>query len=90
MIDGQRFDHAPVGIEIAAGQRFLERRVHQLEAARAQVVRGRNRLDRDLVLGELLDVAQQAALARFREGDGDALAAGATRPSDAVQIRIRR
>ena len=55
-----------------------------------EVVHGRHGLYRDFPLGELLDVAEEALLARLGERDGDALAAGAPGAADAVHVRLGR
>ena len=71
-------------------EQLLERRARELEPARAQIVHRRHGLDRDLPLGDLLDVAQQPMLARLGERDRDAFAAGATRAADAMHVRVGR
>ena len=70
--------------------RLAQRRARELEPARAQVGHRGHGGDLDLLLRQLLDVAQQAVLARLGERDRDAFAAGAARAADAVHVRLRR
>ena len=60
----------------------------QLEPTGAEVDHRRQRLDGDALLGELLDVAEQAVLARFGESDGDAFSSGTAGAADAMHVRV--
>ena len=65
----QRFDDDADVIEVAGEQPLAQRRAGQLEPPGAEVRHRRHRGDFDLLLGEVLDRAQQPVLARLGERD---------------------
>ena len=70
--------------------RARKRVLRALEPALAQVGFGRQLADLDLLLGQPLDVLQEALLARRQQRDRDALAADAAGAADAVHVDFRR
>ena len=85
-IGGQRIDHPVIVLEVVRAQGFAQCLERELDLAGAKVGDRRNLFDRDLLLGEALDVAEQTLLTRFGQGDGRAFATGSTHATDAVHI----
>ena len=73
-------------LEVVRAQGFAQCLERELDLAGAQVGNRRDFFDRDLLLGEALDIAEQSLLARFGQGDGRAFATGTTYATDAVHI----
>ncbi len=67
-----------------------QRRLGHLDPARPQVGDRGHGGDLDLLLGQEFDVAQQAVLARFGEGDRHPFAAGPAGAADPMDVRLGR
>ena len=75
-----------IAVEVVADQRLPQVAAQDLGPSLAQVRHRRQVGDLQLRVRGVLDVAQQAMLARLDERDGDALATGPSRPPDAVDV----
>ena len=82
-------DDAAERVQSARQDRLAQRRAGQLHPPRAEIGDGRHRLDLDLLLGLMLDVAEQPVLARLGERDGDPFPSGASRAPDPVHVPFR-
>ena len=60
VVAGQRVEHVVVVVEVVGRQRLANGSDGLLDLAGAQIGDGGNTFDRDLLLGQLLDVEQQA------------------------------
>ena len=89
VIAGQGVEHVVVVVEIVGRQRLANGGDGLLDLAGAQVGDRGHALDRDLLLGQLLDVEQQSLLARLGERDGHTLATGSADTTDAVHVALR-
>ena len=88
VVAGQRVEHVVVVVEVVRGERLADGVDGELDLAGPQVGDRRHALDRDLLLGQLLDVEQQPLLAWLGERDGDALSAGSADATDAVDVAL--
>ena len=86
----ERLDDDAIVVQPARDEQFLDGGARQLQLPRVQIDDRRNGLRLDPLLRELLDVPEKPALARFREGDGNARAPRPARAADAMHVRVRR
>ena len=84
----ERLDHDAEALDAVLQELLAQRGAEHLEPALAEVGDGRDLGKLKSRPGRPLDVAQKTLLARFDERDRDALAPGATRPADAVDVRL--
>ena len=84
----ERLDHDAEALDAVLEELLAQRGAEHLEPALAEVGDGRDLGELESRPGRPLDVAQETLLARFDERDRDALAPGATRPADAVDVRL--
>ena len=89
-LGGEGVDNGLVVAEIICQQCFTQHPERELDLASTQIGNGWDLRDRDLLLGQSLDVGEQALLARLGQGDRRALPARSSDAPDAVNIRLRR
>src|SRR6185312_10688205 len=87
---GQRFYNSAILIQLIADQNLLQSRARELDTSHAHIGDRWHRRDLDLLLGDVLDVAQKPVLARLGERYRDALASRSPGASDAMHVSIRR
>src|SRR5207237_4726184 len=87
---GERLDDDAETIEISQDERLSQGSAGELEAPSSQVDQCRQRFDRNALLRELLDVADQPMLARLGERYRNTLAAGPASAPDSVNVGVGR
>ena len=87
---GEGVDDGAEAVEVVGLEGLADLIERELHLAGPEVGDRRDLLDLDGLLGEPLDVVEQAALAGLGQGDGHALAPGAADAADAVHVALRR
>ena len=86
---GKRFDHDANVVQLPGKESLAQGGAGELEPTGTQIGDGRQSGDVDLLLGDRLDTAQQAMLARLGQGDRRAFAPGPAGAADAMDVRPR-
>src|SRR5439155_17667936 len=86
----EHLDDDTEAVEVPVHERLAQGRARELETARAKVDQRGQRLDLNALLRHVLDVAQEAMLARLGERDGDAFASGAPSATDPMDVSVGR
>jgi hypothetical protein len=86
----KRLHNDPNIIQLPCNQALAKRRPRQLQTSCVQVCHGWQCGNFDPLFGERLDIAEQAVLTGFSEGNSDAGPADTAGSTDAVQVGLRR